>query len=75
MSSLEETKMELEACRAANIQGYIARFLKETGCSIEDVLLVEEHNKDSWTWRLARKKKKGYLNGLKSQNTFHPDQQ
>lgn len=50
--------------RAAFIEAYIRVFLENTGCTIEDVMLVEEHKDNMWTWRIARKRKKGYFETL-----------
>lgn len=64
---------EIGEQRSAHIEEYIKKFLKDTGLTIEDVFLVEEHNGTTWTWRLARKKKKTYFSGL-SKQTFDPKQ-
>lgn len=60
--------------RQSFIETYVSRFLKETGLRIEDTMLVEEHKDGVFSWRLVRKKKKGFFEALRSRNNFHPDQ-
>lgn len=71
---VQDAIKQISDARNAWIGAYIVTFLEKTGCTIEDVMLVEEHKDHVWTWRITRKRKKGYFETL-SKQTFHPDQQ
>lgn len=71
---MDDKVKEISEKRAAFIEAYIKVFLEKTGCTIEDTMLVEEHRESTWTWRIVKKRKKGYFETL-SKQTFHPDQQ